>query len=332
VELDVQPVAGGTELREGGEAAIRFRVADAATGTPWSGASPAAWLDLVGSGRRDATPCAEAVEQLLSGSFFRQPAVDLNAYYLLALNEDPSISVLDPLSGFGGSRLLAQVGLSSPGADWVLSPDRSRLYVSQPAAGKVAAVDTASWQMIAQIDAGARPGRLALEPDGRRLWVANADGVAAIDTARLAVAARLGVGDAAGTERDLVLTDDGRRLFVTDRAAHTLAAIDTARLVKLRDVILPAGPSSIAWSQLAHAVYAVAGGEGKVFAVDAERLEVTATLAAEPGLGALRFAPGGRLGLVPNAQAGRVRVLDVAVTSRRSASTAKTFPSPPATA
>lgn len=302
VELVVP--AGG--LVEGTEATIRFRLSDTATGTPLSGASPAAWLDA--AEKRDAGTCAEKVEQLLGGSFFHRPAVDLNAYRVLALNDDASVSVIDPLSGFGGSKLLAQAILESPGEDWALSPDGARLYVSQPAAGKVAAVDTADWKVLAEIDAGPRPGRLAVEPDGARVWVAGDAGVAAIDPLSLKIAGRIATGPLA----DLALSDDGHRLFVADKAARTLTVIDTARLARLGEVALPAAPTAVAWSPLAHAAYAVAGGAGKIFAVDPERLAVMATVTAEPGLGALRFAPGGRFGVVPNPAARRIHVLDAA--------------------
>jgi DNA-binding beta-propeller fold protein YncE len=314
IAIDFSAVPG---LKEGQETVIRFRLSDQATGTPLAGASPAAWLDTVAAARTagGGATCTETVEQMLGGSFFRRPAVDLNAYKVLALNDDATVAVIDPLSGFGGSKLLAQVKLESPGDDWALSADRARLYVSQPAAGKVAAVDTADWKVVAQIDAGPRPGRLALEPDGGRLWVSVASGVAAIDTASLKVAARFEVGSATGAEgprRDLVLSEDGRRLFTIEGKAQALAVIDTARLAKLLEVVLPAAPTSVAWSPLGHAVYAVAGEAGKVFVVEPEHLRIKATINAEPGLGALRFAPGGRFGIVPNAAARRVHVLDVA--------------------
>lgn len=311
IELSAVP-----DLKEGQETVIRFRLSDQATGTPLAGASPAAWLDSV-TVSHSAASCTETVEQMLGGSFFHRPAVDLNAYRVLALNDDASVSVIDPLSGFGGSKLLAQVKLESPGDDWALSADRARLYVSQPAAGKVAAVDTADWRVIAQIDAGPHPGRLALEPDGGRLWVAGEAGVASIDTLSLKILGRIPIGVAEPGEprRDLVLSDDSRRLFVTDGKAKTLTVIDTARLVKLGEIELSAAPTSVAWSPLAHAAYVVAGEAGKLFVVESEHLRIRATVNAEPGLGALRFAPGGRFGIVANGAARRVHVLDVATSS-----------------
>jgi hypothetical protein len=38
---------------------------------------------------------------------------DLNVYYVLVMNEDNTISVVDPLFGFGGSKLLSYVRLDT---------------------------------------------------------------------------------------------------------------------------------------------------------------------------------------------------------------------------
>ena len=75
---------------------------------------------------------AQKVESFLQGSLRSRPDVDLNAYYLLTLNEEASISVIDPLLGFGGTKLLTLVLLKSPGEDWALTSDRSKLFVSMP--------------------------------------------------------------------------------------------------------------------------------------------------------------------------------------------------------
>jgi hypothetical protein len=54
-----------------------------------------------------------------------RPDVDLNTYYVLALNQEANISVIDPLLGFGTSKLLTLVILKSPGEDWELTSDSS---------------------------------------------------------------------------------------------------------------------------------------------------------------------------------------------------------------
>ncbi len=90
----------------------------------------------------------------MQGSLRSRPDVDLNAYYLLALNEEANISVIDPLLGFGGSKLLTMVLLKSPGEDWALTSNRSKLFVSMPLVNQVAVVDTTTWKVITDVRTG----------------------------------------------------------------------------------------------------------------------------------------------------------------------------------
>jgi YVTN family beta-propeller protein len=319
VELAVEGVAplgagAAAELREG-DAAVRFRLSDAATGTPLAGASPAAWMDLLSEGENAGGNCTSRVKELLGESLFNRPAVDLNVYYVLALNQDATLTVVDPLFGFGGTKLLALVELDSPGEDWALSADRSRLFVSMPESNRLAVVDTASWKKVASLEAGPRPGRVALQPDGAYLWVAldgpDGAGVAAVDTRSLKVAARIPTGRG---RHDLAVSDDNRFVFVTNRDAATVSVIDVAKLAKVRDAETGPAPASVAFSTQARAAYVTSEEGGTITVVPApgKGAGQGARIAAETGLGAIRFAPGGRLAFVLNPQRNRLYVLDAA--------------------
>ncbi len=327
VELSVapvSPVAGvpAGELREGADAVFHFKIVDSATGTPLTGVSPAAWVESwVQAPVTESRSCKDTVEELISSSVLSRPEIDLNAYQVLALNGDASISVIDPVVGFGGSRLLAMVFLDSPGEDWVLSSDQKRLFVSLPDSNRVAVVDTASWQVLASVEVGSRPGRLALQPDGAYLWVtlegggvggSREVGVAALDTARLQVAARIPVGLG---RHELALSDDNRFVYVTSGEDRTLSVIDVAKLAKTGEAPLNAVPTSVAYSPIAKAVYVTSEEQGVVVAVSGAvsgtgKPEVLARMPADPGIGAIRFAPGGRLGFVVNPRINRIYILD----------------------
>jgi len=318
LELAVEPVSpgGGTaaEPREG-DAVVRFRLSDAATGTPLAGVSPAAWMDLLRGGESAGGNCTSRVKEILSESLFNRPAVDLNVYYVLALNQDATLTVVDPLFGFGGTKLLALVELDSPGEDWALSADRSRLFVSMPESNRLAVVDTASWKKVASLEVGTRPGRVALQPDGAYLWVAldgpDGAGVAAVDTRSLKVAAGIPTGRG---RHDLAVSDDNRFVFVTNRDAATVSVIDVAKLAKARDAETGPLPASVAFSTQARAAYVTSEEGGTITAVPApgKGAGQGARIALETGLGAIRFAPGGRLAFVLNPQRNRLYVLDAA--------------------
>ena len=123
-----------------------------------------------------------------------RPDVDLNSYYLLALNKSADISVIDPLLGFGGSKLLTLVMMKSPGEDWVLTRDGELLFVTLPLIDQVAVINTRSWKVLIYVDVGPKPARIIVQPDQQYIWVANDGddgGVTVIDVANLKVAAKI---------------------------------------------------------------------------------------------------------------------------------------------
>ena len=64
--------------------------------------------------RRAAASCARSGAAGARPELLSRPELDLNTYYVLALNADATITVVDPLFGFGGTKLLALVALPEP--------------------------------------------------------------------------------------------------------------------------------------------------------------------------------------------------------------------------
>lgn len=324
VELEIEPVtetAGEApeRLLADSEARFRFRLEDQ-LGAPLTGVYPAAWMDWKPPGVEGET-CRGKVEAFLGGSLLSPPELDLNVYYVLAMNDDATISVVDPLFGFGTTKLLDMVFLESPGHDWVLSPDGERLYVSMPEAGRLAVVDTAAWEVLANLDVGPEPRRLALSPDGRFLWAAWGDarhgGVSAVDTAAGAhgeVVRRLETGAA---PRDLVLSDDGRHLVAVAAAAARpdgggiAVVIDGDHLKVTHRLEVAPDPVSVAWSPVAGTAW-ISHRPGGLTAVDPEVGRVVGEVVTPPGLGAVAFAPDGRLGFIVSPPRDELHILDAA--------------------
>jgi len=302
------------EFREGDDVDISLKIQDSATGIALSGLNPAAWLTLVRRGEQAGSKgCAERVQTLLGGGLLARAELDLNVYHVLALNADATITVVDPLFGYGSTKLLALIQLKSPGQDWVITSDQKRLLVSMPAANQVAVIDTSSWSVEANIDVGPGPSRLALQPDEAYLWVScgtNAQpGVAAVSLERMKTVARFPTGKG---RHEMAFSDDSRFAFVTNQEARAVSVIDVRKLIKKRDIPIGSNPASIAFSKLAQAVYVSSDG-GTITAISSPKHEVIARIKADPGLGQIRFAPGDRLGFILNAATNTVYILDAAL-------------------
>jgi YVTN family beta-propeller protein len=323
--LEEQPA--GARFQEARPVTVQFAVSDTTSGRTLSGLYPAAWMDRVpAAAAADTSPaesCKKKVESFLGGGLLAEPEVNLNVYYVLALNDDATITVVDPLFGFGGTKLLALIRLPSPGEDWALTADGRRLYVSLPGSDQVAVVDTATWKLTALVDVGSRPVELALQGDERYLWVAAegsgssegahvGSGVTVVDTKTLEVATHLPTG--AGPHH-LAFSDDDRWALVTDGRERVVTVVDVRDLAIERRVALPGRPVAIDWSTAARRAYlSVDGAEGAwAVAVDPVRDEPTAVIPLEAeGVGRLRFAPGGRHAFVVNPRHDLVEIVDTA--------------------
>lgn len=297
------------------DANIKFKITDTTTGTPVKGLSLSAWLSLrEGEKAAEGAQCREKIQSYLTGSMRARPDVDLNSYYILALNKSADISVIDPLLGFGGSKLLTLVMMKSPGEDWVLTKDGEKLFVTLPAINQVAVIDTRNWKVASYLDTGVKPTSITLQPDQKYVWIGHegsqpeASGVTVIDTATLKVAAQFPTG-AGGHE--IVVSSDNRFAFVSNRESKTVSIVDVEKLIKINDVKVGPNPTSLALSELSKAIYAVSETDGSVAVIDAQGQLLT-RIKAKPGARLLRFAPGGRYGFVLNTSQSIVSIFDAA--------------------
>jgi YVTN family beta-propeller protein len=317
VEFSVLPVGGVGEVTADSWADVTFRVTDAGTGDPIKGRFPAAWMDVgeawEAMGERP-MECRDRVATYLQGIVGVRPMIDLNSHFLLVLNRDNSISVIDPIVGITGiTNLFAQINLSRPGADWVLNDDNKRLFISMPAADKVALVDTEAFKVSHEIDAGDTPMRVELQRDQRYLWVGNnapdpeRSGVTVIDAQDLETVAFIQTGPG---HHEIAFTDGDRYAFVTNRDGGTVSVIDVQALEKIADIETGPRPMSVAYSALGSAVYVTDADAGTITVIDPEAREIRARVEAEPGVGPLRFTRDGRWGMAVNATTDTVFVID----------------------
>lgn len=307
------------ELRRGDEIEVRVEIQDTLQGSPMTRLYPAGWLDRLPDGGEDnPDPCKKKVETFIGGGFLGSAELDLNVYYVLALNDEASISVVDPLFGFGGSKLVTTVLLDSPGEDWEMPRSDDLVYVSMPKSNQVAVVDTATFEVTRNVPVGPLPTRMRLQPDERYLWVTyeggpkgfdSVSGVSVVDTRSLEEVARIETGRG---RHEIVLSGDDRLAFVSNERDGTVAVIDVSKLEKVAVIETGKSPTSMAYSSVADAVFVTDRETGEIAVVDAKEPKVVGRIEAEEGLGQIRFAPYGRLGFAVNPKENLVHIVDAA--------------------
>jgi hypothetical protein len=306
---------------------VALELRDATAGTGLSGLRPAAWLvsrdPSEASAERDAAGsehsiCRHKARSLLGGSLFARPELDLNGYEVLMLNEDASVSAVEPNFGFGGARQLAHVDLPAPAYDWLMDREQRHVYLSLPDAAEVARLDLQDWSLARVELDKRRTGPLLLDADERNVWVAVEGGVVMLHAATLQVRAQIDTHPTEpGAPTVLLGSTDGRSLFVGHRASRSLVLIDVANRRLQRRIELDAPPLSAAFSALAQRVYLTLApvaptGEGSLVSISARPPHSVVRLPSAPGPELIRFAGEGRYGLVVHPQQQRLSILDSA--------------------
>jgi YVTN family beta-propeller protein len=304
-------------LLEGQLAEVRLRITDEASGNPVQGLAPAAWMDIADGSEGHAggrKSCNDRIALYLKGVVGMRPMIDLNGYFVVVLNKDANLTVVDPLVSMAGkTSTFATVPLKRPGTDWVQSADAKMLFVSMSQGNEVAVVDTDTFKVKASIASGVEPTRIALQPDGKYLWVGNnsskpqESGVTIIDTETLKSVATLATGLG---HHEIAFSLDSRYAFVSNRDAGTVSVIDIRTRRKLKDIPTGPLPISVAYSKLARSVYVADGKQGSVSVIDAERLQLLKRIQIKPGIGPLRFTPDARWGFVLNPSGKEIGVID----------------------
>lgn len=341
--IDVHPITRprGEAPRQGEEVELTLRLTDPATGRPERGLNPSAWVDV----RRQAgaTPtrqCQQRVGALNQSSMMIKhgqismatPVEDLNGHYVAVLARSPEIAVLDPIKGFGRTKLFAAVTLPGRGADWAATPDDRLLLVAIPDSGLLSVVDTHEWKVRTSIRVGGSPEKVGVDPAGRFAWVVGGGArpeAVRVDLSTLAVTGRFSVG--AGPHV-LAFSDDGAFAFVANRAAGTVTVLDAAAPRVAATVRTGPAPVDVAWSARVRAAFVADQADGTVTVVDPARGAAVGRITFTPGIRSIRFAPepdahaghampagdegdhltpGGRLAFVLNPAAGTMDIYDV---------------------
>jgi YVTN family beta-propeller protein len=201
-----------------------------------------------------------------------------------------TVTEVDPHTGVVRDRLFTEVQLSHA----AMRPDGQRLYVS--ASGSVAVIDPREFRVVAAIKVGGQPQGLAVHPDNKVLYVANAqDGtIGRVDTAIAFQTSTIPVG---GLPQHLALSPDGSRLYVSgmrlgEKTPGTLTVVDTATNEVVGSVDVGTGAGPVAVTPDGASVYVALPKEGSVAVVDVASMTVRRRLPIDaPGVA---IAPGDR--------------------------------------
>jgi YVTN family beta-propeller protein len=128
-----------------------------------------------------------------------------------------------------------------------------------------------------------------LTPDGRELWVANAQDrtISVIDVATRKVIQTL---PSTGAANRLKITPDGRYVFVSDMSGNHLLVLDAATRTEYRKITLPGNSEGLLMEPDGSHVYTTLNSRDSVAVIDLRTLEVTGEVRTGRGPDGLAWA------------------------------------------
>ncbi|MGZ8360313.1 MAG: YncE family protein [Allosphingosinicella sp.] len=200
---------------------------------------------------------------------------------LLATTErSQSLTIVDTRRGDA----VSAIATGQAGTHMVaVSPDRTRAYTANIAAGTVSVLDLAAGTRLRDLAVGGRPEGIALSPDGGTLWVGDLEGarVQAFDTQNFERLAEVPTG---AVPIRVAASPDGRWIVTSNYGAGTLTLIDARTRTVAREIEVSgeqeAGQVTILFSPDGRRLYAAETGRDRIAEVELESGRVLRRLPA----------------------------------------------------
>ena len=212
-----------------------------------------------------------------AGTDPEQFAITPDGRRIFAANEDAgTASSIDPVTGQVRSALV--VGTEPEGV--TVSPDGRWVYVTGETSNTVSVIDVAAERIVATFLVDARPRAVAFSRDGRFAFVTSEVGgsVARVDARRHKLLARASVGSGEEKPVGIVVSPDGRRIYLVTGAAHALVALDAVTLREMGRVPVGRRPWGIGLSPDGRFAYTANGLTDDVSVVDVSAMRVVETI------------------------------------------------------
>jgi YVTN family beta-propeller protein len=211
-----------------------------------------------------------------------------------------------------GAKVVARYDPATRRVDWVIgtgqdrthmvivSSDRKLIFTTNVASATVSILEERAvgrrggtdWY-VTTIPVGAGAEGYDLSPDGRELWVANAQAgtVSVIDVAAKKVAETLTV--AFRSANRLKFTPDGKYAFISDLGGTDVIVMDAATRKEIKRVNVGGGAAGIQMSADGARAFAAVGSRNGVAIIDVKTLQVSGFITTGPGPDGLAWVAGG---------------------------------------
>jgi YVTN family beta-propeller protein len=190
-------------------------------------------------------------------------AITSDNQFVWSVNPDNnSVSLFNVLND--ANQKLAEVRVGTNPWCVAITPNNTKVYVSNQGSGTVSVINAATRRVVKTITVGTEPFGCVLNPAGTRLYVANfsSESVTVINTATDTVFSTIKIGLQGTKPRSLAVTADGTKLYVTQFLSDRPSPTETRPLTQTEG--------------------ADDGRVGRVFVIDAVHNRLVKTIVLNP--------------------------------------------------
>jgi YVTN family beta-propeller protein len=183
------------------------------------------------------------------------------------------ISVIDTNTHTASATIPVGVGP----AGLTVSPNGTRLYVTNYADDTVSVVDTATNTVVVTVPVGSRPLAAAVHPSGDRVYVGNfgTNSVSVIGTVSNSMLATITVGQ---SPFGIAVEPESEQIYVANMQAGTVSVIDATTNTVSVTIDVGGSPMGLAIDAATRQVYVVSRGTNEVSVIDAATNTIRATV------------------------------------------------------
>ncbi len=329
--------ASGSRFLKGvspGELELGFRLDWEDGKGPASGLEPFAWIAKTrdSTGAWDTQSCQEAVSLMARGGMESEEAMALNKMQILTLNEDHTLSVINPRVSLATANIESIIPLGGRPLEALVDQERGLLFVlmertktpfgpgsSEAIPGVVGAGGEKGELAVFDLQGNRIGGRLGLIglphkifPDKKLelLWITSRSGEVTLvesEGLRIVRSLRWGQGPV-----EAQFDPSGTRIFLASGTQTHLMVMDARRGELLGKMEVRKAGLQLASSAHTGRTYAVDSKGGGVLVLDSSTLMEVGTIALAPGVASVKISPDGRflLALFPEKRALAVVDLD----------------------
>jgi PQQ-dependent catabolism-associated beta-propeller protein len=218
----------------------------------------------------------EVTRTFASGDDPEAFAVHKNRNIYISNEEDAKASVFDPKTG----ALVAEIEVGIEPEGVAISADGHRVVVTSESTNMLHIIDVPEHTIARNILVGARPRAATFSADGKTVYATSeiSGEVKKVDVATGEILGRMPLSDDKAKPKDVLLSNDGTRLFVAGGRANRIFVLDAEALTILKSVKVGKRVWGLALNADGTRLYTTDGVDHQVSVIDTSKLEVVATV------------------------------------------------------